>query len=573
MDGSNQSSAAATGPSTSRSEESEVNVDHSQGDFSSAESNQLQKQNSGQQQKDEGLQTQVYLLIRSPDNICDLNLKADLGWTVAQLKDIIQQKCDSHPAVNEQVLIHAGKVLKDPGASLREVLRTVDGPGPYSMHLVIQNERIGHQNRRGAAAPRGMRTHADRPGGTASGGGHRWGHRRRATHTQDGAFGQASIAVHPAEAERAGMDIPRTDIRGQIAMVPSGTMAVPCMMVSPVVLAAYNAAVAAITNSVTEGRVHVGGGPSQGDCAASSGTGAQSGQQSNPFVFAQNLSDAQRQIHQLSKAWQPQSSQGTGNDAQLLQHNMALWRMPFGAPFIPAMAFFPLCIPMVVPAANSPQHLPYQMYPTSTSARYVQMEGGRFIYADPARQQGQVNTHQMRRMQNQNRGGRRRRVVMFRISLQALLQLVLMLTVIYSYFSTLWFFLIVGFLLLWGVSANPLQRLLNHLSGRNLRHANRGDQNPHENQDQRRGFVMELLTLVVGFITSLVPGWNINAQDDAAFADAQEMMMREEEGGREPNANGNAVGNVEANGAGENQLLDQQWVQQNNQERRHEHQD
>jgi hypothetical protein len=44
----------------------------------------------------------------------------------------------------------------------------------------------------------------------------------------------------------------------------------------------------------------------------------------------------------------------------------------------------------------------------------------------------------------------------------------------------------------------------------------------------RRGVVQELLVFVVGFVTSLLPAWNFNAEDAAAMAAAQEAAAAEE---------------------------------------------
>lgn len=44
---------------------------------------------------------------------------------------------------------------------------------------------------------------------------------------------------------------------------------------------------------------------------------------------------------------------------------------------------------------------------------------------------------------------------------------------------------------------------------------------------QRGGVLWEVLTIIVGFVTSLLPGWNHNPEDAAMFAAAQEMLARE----------------------------------------------
>ncbi|PNH00606.1 hypothetical protein TSOC_013564 [Tetrabaena socialis] len=45
---------------------------------------------------------------------------------------------------------------------------------------------------------------------------------------------------------------------------------------------------------------------------------------------------------------------------------------------------------------------------------------------------------------------------------------------------------------------------------------------------QRRGILHEILVFLVGFITSLLPAWNFNPEDAAAFAAAQAMLAEEE---------------------------------------------
>jgi molecular chaperone DnaK (HSP70) len=42
----------------------------------------------------------------------------------------------------------------------------------------------------------------------------------------------------------------------------------------------------------------------------------------------------------------------------------------------------------------------------------------------------------------------------------------------------------------------------------------------------------EVQALVVGFFTSLVPGWNVNPDDAAAIAAAQQMFAEEEDAAR-----------------------------------------
>ncbi|GAB4817086.1 hypothetical protein N2152v2_004132 [Parachlorella kessleri] len=50
-----------------------------------------------------------------------------------------------------------------------------------------------------------------------------------------------------------------------------------------------------------------------------------------------------------------------------------------------------------------------------------------------------------------------------------------------------------------------------------------------QQQRGRPGIVQEIQALVVGFITSLLPGWNVNPEDAAAFAAAEEAARAEEQ--------------------------------------------
>lgn len=159
---------------------------------------------------------------------------------------------------------------------------------------------------------------------------------------------------------------------------------------------------------------------------------------------------------------------------------------------------------------------------------------------------------------------------MFRISIRGLLQLVLVLTFLYNYCTKGRFFLLVGLFVMLYMLAGPLRWLLSQISRGPGNHQagvageQVSNQNPNQHQHRPRGFLMEVLMLVVGFVTSLLPTWNINAHDEAAFAAAQEMIMRDgdREGG---NANGNADGN------GNDPPAPQQWAQDNPEARHHHH--
>jgi hypothetical protein len=70
----------------------------------------------------------------------------------------------------------------------------------------------------------------------------------------------------------------------------------------------------------------------------------------------------------------------------------------------------------------------------------------------------------------------------------------------------------------------------------------------------QRGLVREVLAVLLSFITSLLPGWNYNAEDAAVFAAAQEIMAREarEQQQQQGQGQGAAAGGAAAAGDGVN---------------------
>ena len=44
-----------------------------------------------------------------------------------------------------------------------------------------------------------------------------------------------------------------------------------------------------------------------------------------------------------------------------------------------------------------------------------------------------------------------------------------------------------------------------------------------------RGFLHEILVVIIGFLTSLMPAWNYNPDDAAAFAAGQAIAAREDQ--------------------------------------------
>lgn len=136
----------------------------------------------------------VEVVLRSPDpaKLKDLTLTVPLRWRVQDLKWLISAEHPQRPSPSQQVLIYCGKVLSDGDAPLAKILRRPEPEGRYTLHLAIRSEEPLTQS---ASAPN------------------------------------------------------LGDIRATSSAVPtsaSPVVALPVVMVNPIVSAAYNAAVAAV---------------------------------------------------------------------------------------------------------------------------------------------------------------------------------------------------------------------------------------------------------------------------------------------------------------------------------------
>jgi len=78
----------------------------------------------------------VTLRIKSPSAALeDLEVKAQVGETVRELKEQISVAFPTKPPPGEQKLVYLGKILKD-SDRLEEVLRLDDSVSAYTLHLV-----------------------------------------------------------------------------------------------------------------------------------------------------------------------------------------------------------------------------------------------------------------------------------------------------------------------------------------------------------------------------------------------------------------------------------------------------
>ncbi|KAI8464788.1 MAG: hypothetical protein J3K34DRAFT_439138, partial [Monoraphidium minutum] len=80
----------------------------------------------------------VELCIKNPGKHGDFRMKAQAGTTLAEVQQLIQRDYDGNPEPKTQTLIYGGKVLKDTGLTLADVLpQPLGSSTPHNLHLVV----------------------------------------------------------------------------------------------------------------------------------------------------------------------------------------------------------------------------------------------------------------------------------------------------------------------------------------------------------------------------------------------------------------------------------------------------
>lgn len=220
---------------------------------------------------------------------------------------------------------------------------------------------------------------------------------------------------------------------------------------------------------------------------------------------------------------------------------------------VPAIAFFPLGVPVLVPTPI-PQPLTQQMQSNSdpnylSGGQSVQQQQQqlppRFQYPRPVNHQQpflpdnnrryvrvirrEVNVHNNNQLDvaannnnnaignnnnnNNNVRMRRRRVIMYRISVRNLLQFVILMIIFYTCCTRETFILILALGILVYFAAGPIRRIMSYLSVTR-----------NENRNFHLTVLHEVAAIVLGFVSSLFPGWNIDHQDAVAFEEAQDIV-------------------------------------------------
>ncbi|MEW5312646.1 MAG: hypothetical protein WDW38_004265 [Sanguina aurantia] len=90
-------------------------------------------------------ENKVTLIIKSQAH-CDFTLQVTPADTVASLKKRLFEEYFGKPCESDQTLIYAGKVLKDKSVTIQDLVGQHDsslGSGPYNLHLVVKQSAAG----------------------------------------------------------------------------------------------------------------------------------------------------------------------------------------------------------------------------------------------------------------------------------------------------------------------------------------------------------------------------------------------------------------------------------------------
>ncbi|KAK9830271.1 hypothetical protein WJX72_010725 [[Myrmecia] bisecta] len=420
---------------------------------------------------------EVEINIKNParSSAPEFKVKVPVSATVADLKARLQRDYTGNPHPSLQTIIYAGRVLKEDSVVLRQILtQGLEGAQcVHSMHLV---PAAGSSGPSAQAAP---------------------------AYTQFGAFPMFGSAAYqqPHAVAFQGQQQGPAYVRYQSN---------PYVQ-NPAMTAAYNAALAALQNANFF---------------------------ANPYAAAPGFA-------YLPYGWVPQGGQVVPVATLPYGFYPVPQQLPFGMPMQLQMQMqLPYAVHAAhamqtgqgapVPPPGAQQGLRRRLWGTAQPAA---QNGAPAPAAVAARVRGPVRVH------------------MIRINLRVLLQLLVVCVILWQHVppNRFLFLLAVGaalYLLAFSPLRHVLQRFTGLLPPVNPpppapagpaaaapagAAANGAPQQPapaHAAAAARGaapfGFVREIYAIIVGFFTSLLPGWNLNAEDAAAFAAAQQMVAREE---------------------------------------------
>eukprot|EP00873_Tetraselmis_striata_P044659 jgi/Tetstr1/464923/TSEL_009657.t1 len=510
----------------------------------------------------------VELVIKNASRVSagDFRLRQPRAASVLALKEALQAAYEGSPRPEEQTLIYAGRVLKDGAMLLSDILKTqVDPDAPHTMHLVIKPQPVASGTPPAPTPPQpAQETLPPLPDNgispvaaliaaehaalernippTAANMRELQREAYQAMHDEQARRAKARLEAELAEmqaqaAHRTASPAPPS----QASQAPTSAPVVPApgatsasrpaqalaaesagqtsastataadspqaqyYMMNPVMAAAYQAALAAITG---------------GQAAADAGV------MPMPFVLPPNLAA-------FGAAPTPDTAQASGAGSSSNQPQAQPYPFPYGAMPVAISPYsmpFPYPFPYPPPpgadgSAPPPPHgppAPGWAYPPTAPAPQPPLPppAAQQPEAPPGRGADAGDAAAVAAAVGAEGGGgglaqMRVRVRLIRLNVRLLLQVGVFALILYQHCSASRFFmLVIGGLLLYLTALVPMRRMVQAMVGGN-------------NPAPRTGLLRELQMLVLGFLASLLPGWNFNPEDAAAFAAAQEMVAAE----------------------------------------------
>ncbi|KAL0023201.1 hypothetical protein WJX79_001368 [Trebouxia sp. C0005] len=412
-------------------------------------------------------------------------LRARASSTVSDLKKQLQAEYNGKPDPQTQTIIYAGKVLREESLLVKDFLRPrVDESALHPLHLVIKTD----------ARPAQQSTPHAHPASSA------------------GPSGYAPPPFQPRAAQQA----------------PQGPQPQNAAM-----LAAYQAALNTFVNNRN---------PQQGMYAMHAAPMLAYMPVLIPSPYA-----AMQQGWPQQQQQQHQQQAGTSGQGQAPMQGQAPVQYPY-PPFMPMMVPYGMPPPMQGMPGPFRVHVAgphHQGAPTTgpnAGLRQRHMARGPAGGGPGVAEGLPAGMFRLRRVPGMQ-------VRMVRIDLKALVQMAVVALVLYQHCPPGRFLMLMGGgALLYLTGLGPLQRALQRVVAMALPPPMRA---PQAGQAGAAGqpaaspqwsFLGELQAVIVGFFSSLIPGWNMNAEDAAAFAAAQQMQAAEaareaqRAGGGQPNA-------------------------------------
>mmetsp|Transcript_31874 Transcript_31874/g.70820 ORF Transcript_31874/g.70820 Transcript_31874/m.70820 type:complete len:534 (-) Transcript_31874:428-2029(-) len=486
---------------------------------------------------------QATLIIKNPASSATFSIEVPLNASLLEVQKMIAESYEGKPQPQEQTIIFAGKVLKDPNVTILQLVeKHVPIEGPHNFHLVVKQQQLQQNQqatsqpppRAAAAATAASTSRSSAPSETRS-------TSSAAAATQPGASTSSHAGSQAAAPTSAWGAEPGAEFAAfgsadaTAAQMDPLNSAYPYMFYNPVAAAAYQVAYNAAY------------------AAALAMTSAPSGSSS--------------QDPAQMREWFQQAIYNQGMYAGMAHYFQNL---------APAMSFYGIPPSVVAHALSAAQGAAGEAgagaartAPITVTFTGLRQRRGAGVPAAAA-----AHAHQQR--------PRRQRVFTLRISARTVLQVLVFAMVLYQHFTLRRFVaLVVGGLVLYlTASWAPLRRFLlgmthppeqrpaaqprvqaadaaaapvpgaaqpadqGQAQAAAQAPANPAQAAPAAPQRPQRGILQEIAVVLIGFLTSLLPAWNYNPEDAAAFAAAQEMIAREER------ARQQAAGGAAGEGAG-----------------------